>query len=245
MSNEMRLKCLYLGRTTHQGKIMYLQCLTRCNSTCAHCCFAANATGTDMSIDTVKAALKFAAERGDYVTIGGGEPTIHPKFWEIVGLVLASTAFDDVVPHIITNGKRKDIALRLAALAKRGVLGVELSQDEFHDPISPEVVMAFKKKRDPYAFERGDADYRGIRTVERILPVGRAIEENVATEDEGCCCEDLLVDPEGRLWACGCKTIQLGTIWEPNIPEDWHPEWAHSEEAQEWLLSQEPEAMAA
>ena len=224
---------------------MYLQTTVRCNMACEHCCFAANATGTDMSIDTVKAALKFAAQSGDYLTIGGGEPTIHPQFWEIVGLVLAGTALDDVVPLIVTNGKRKDIALRLAALAKRGVLAVELSQDDFHSPISSEVVMAFQKKRQGYSFDRDTNDYRGIRTVERILPVGRAIEENVATEPDGCCCEDLLVDPEGRIWACGCKTIQLGTIGEPNIPEDWHPEWAHSEEAQEWLLSREPEAMAA
>ncbi len=224
---------------------MYLQTTTRCNDACSHCCFAANRSGTDMSIDTVKAAMKFASQSGDFLTIGGGEPTIHPQFWEIVGLVLAGTALDDLVPLIVTNGKRKDIALRLAVLAKRGVLAVELSQDDFHSPISSEVVVAFQKKRDPYAFERGSTDFRGIRTVERILPVGRAVEKNVATESDGCCCEDLLVDPEGRIWACGCKTIQLGTLWQPNVPADWNPEWAHSEEAQEWLLAQEPEAMAA
>lgn len=222
---------------------MYLQITTRCNMTCAHCCFAANAIGTDMSMDTVRAALKFAAQHDDCLTIGGGEPTVHPEFWEIVGLVLGSAGLGDIPPLIVTNGKRKDSALKLAALAKRGVLSAALSQDEWHDPIKPEVIRAFAP-----ATSRGwrdGGDLREIRSVSVIMPVGRAVEEGVATEDEGCCCEDLLVDPEGRIWACGCKTIQLGTIWEPNIPEDWHPEWAHSEEAQEWLLSQEPEAMAA
>lgn len=210
---------------------MYLQITTRCNMTCEHCCFSATRHGEDMAKDVLRAALKLAEDRGETLTIGGGEPTVHPDFWEYVGLVLAYSATSDAVPLLVTNGKRKDAALRLAALAQRGVLAVELSQDDFHTPVAPEVVRAFQPKRDRYDRGLGSMDYRGIRTVQQILPVGRAIDENVATEPEGCACEDLLVAPDGRIFACGCKSIELGTVWNPEIPSDWHYEWAHQEGA--------------
>lgn len=207
---------------------MYLQITTRCNMSCAHCCFSATQRGEDMPRDVLRAALKLAAGRDDFVTIGGGEPTVHPAFWDYVGLVLGHAAHSDLPPLVVTNGKRRDHALKLAALARRGVLACELSQDDFHDPVNAEVVSAFTPQRRS-AYEDRGSDMRGIRSVQRILPVGRAFDENVATESEGCACEDLLVAPDGTIYACGCKTIKLGTVWQPEIPVDWHSEWAHSE----------------
>lgn len=225
---------------------MYLQITTRCNMTCAHCCFSADHTGADMSRETLMAALKLANEYGDMLTVGGGEPTVHPHFFDYLGLAMAYNPEPSLRVLVVTNGKRKDIALRLASMAREGLIHADLSQDDYHDPISPQVIQAFTPSR-----SRGDQygapshDYRGIREVRTILPVGRAVEENVATVDEGCCCDTLLVDPEGRLFACGCKTIQLGTVFEPNIPEDYCAEWAHSEEAQEWLSQQHAQPLRA
>jgi hypothetical protein len=208
---------------------MYLQITTRCNMSCAHCCFSATQHGEDMSKDVLRAALKLAESRDEYLTIGGGEPTVHPEFWEYLGLVLAYSNPDAPV-LVVTNGKRKDHALRLAGLARRGVLACELSQDDFHDPVHAEVVAAFTPRTRSNYEDRG-RDMRGMRSVHRILPVGRALEENVATENDGCACEDLLVAPDGTLYACGCKTIKLGTVWRPELPDNWHPEWAHQEGA--------------
>ena len=208
---------------------MYLQLTTRCNMTCAHCCFSASHQGEDMSEETFRKALDFAASREEYLVLGGGEPTVHPQFLDYLGLAIVRNPMVGELPVlVVTNGKRKSIALKLAELARNGLVQAELSVDDYHDPISEVVVQAFSSR------SARDEDKLSIRSVQRIVPVGRAIEENVATEDTGCCCESLLVDPSGRLYACGCKTIELGTVWEPNIPEDYDCEWAHSERAQDW-----------
>lgn len=216
---------------------MYLQLTTRCNMTCAHCCFSANHQGDDMSEATFRQALKFAHSLGEYLVLGGGEPTVHPAFLDLLGLAIVHNPMAGEMPVlVVTNGKRKSIALRLAELARDGTVQAELSLDEFHDPISQEVVMAFqpRERQDRY-FESGSRDLRGVRSVERIVPVGRGLTEETATEREGCCCESLLVDPSGKLYACGCKTIELGTVWEPNLPQDYDGEWAHDSRAQAWL----------
>jgi len=187
-----------------------------------------------MSLETFKAALRLAERRDEYLVIGGGEPTVHPQFLEFLGLAIVHDPMPDITPLVITNGKRKQVALRLAQLARNGVVQAELSIDEWHDPVAEQVVEAFDRPERGY-HERPVRDLRGIRTVRNIVPVGRAVTKGVATEAQGCCCENLLVDPEGRLFACGCKTIQLGTVAAPEFPEDYSPEWAHTEEAQEWV----------
>ena len=216
---------------------MYLQLTTRCNMTCAHCCFSATHQGSDMTPETYRQALKLARNLGEYLVLGGGEPTVHPQFMDWLGLAIVHNPMPEMAPLVVTNGKRRDIALHLAELARNGIVQAELSLDEYHDPVSERVVQAFEKKQTSYG--KASSDFRGVRSVMRIVPVGRAVDENVATEQEGCCCESLLVDPEGRLFACGCKTLQLGTVWDPEIPEDYDCEWAHSPQAHQWAAQRE------
>ena len=40
--------------------------------------------GEDMTLDTFKAVMEHCA--GDYISLGGGEPILHPNFWEFLGL---------------------------------------------------------------------------------------------------------------------------------------------------------------
>lgn len=171
---------------------MYLQITDRCNMTCAHCCMDAQATGQDMSLKTFRAAL----QEGDYITLGGGEPTIHPQFEKM--LLLAIATCESV--HIITNGKHKERALLLAKLARAGVIGAELSQDPYHEEIDEAVIQAFtrSKPRDAY---NPDNDLRGIRdTSQKLLNAGRCD----WVEDESCCCEEEVVTPAGDIKPCGC-----------------------------------------
>lgn len=226
---------------------MYLQITTRCNMTCAHCCFSADHSGSDMSRETLMAALDLAEQYGHMLTVGGGEPTVHPQFFEFLGLAMAYNPEPSWRVLVVTNGKRKDMAMRLAAMAREGLVRADLSLDDYHDLISPQVIQAFTPARSNASNGYSSTsfqDFRGIRSVERIVPVGRAVKENVATENEGCCCESLLVDPEGRIFACGCKSIQLGTVFEPNIPANYNSEWAHSEDAQTWLADSEAALVA-
>lgn len=212
---------------------MYIQLTTRCNMACAHCCFSATHEGEDMTLETFNAALALAASRGDYLTLGGGEPTVHPKFFEFLGLALANNALYGEMPIlVVTNGKRKEMALKLAAMAKQGMLNVDLSRDGYHDPIANEVVVAFTKKQS-YSRDSHDHDYRGIRdTSDNLMAVGRAVEENLGGED-GCCCEDLLVAPDGTLFSCGCKHTSLGTVYAPEIPDAYCSSEGHNPES--WL----------
>ena len=94
---------------------MYIQITTRCNMTCEHCGMDCGVEGDDMEVKTFKNAV----DHDECATIGGGEPTIHPKFWEFIGLALGRAEY----VWLATNGKETDTALALAGLAKRGVIG--------------------------------------------------------------------------------------------------------------------------
>jgi len=205
---------------------MYVQITTRCNMTCDHCCYSCTANGDDMSIETFKKAIELVENRYSDLTIGGGEPTIHRNFREFIGLALAADISEDYIPWMATNGKETETALKLARLAKRGVVAVELSQDEYHDPIDYKVINAFDK---PIQYDWKDTgDRRGVRDIthqgrSEPIPAGRAADFVIVTEanKDECVCPDLVIDPKGNIWACGCKKTQFGTLENPQIPEDY------------------------
>lgn len=184
---------------------MYIQITDKCNMSCEHCFASCTAAGTFMSMDIFLKACELAEEYGEYITIGGGEPTLHPNFWEIVGL---SLAYSEEMPFIVTNGSNTDISLKLAKLHEKKVMQVNLSQDHYHDPIDDEVIEKFE-------------ELKAIRNVSnRILPVGRAVETGTANTDEfRCPCSNIFIDPEGNIFACGCKTVSLGTVFDPKLDD--------------------------
>lgn len=200
---------------------MYIQITTRCNMECEHCCNSCGPkTGDHMSKATFLKALDLCEQYGESPFLGGGEPTVHPKFWEFFGLVMSRYTRFDVGFGLITNGKRTEDALALAALAKGGILSVELSQDRYHEEIDEKVVQAFTVKRDSYHFNGSGNDLRGIRSgADRtVYAQGRGAE--LSESEEGCVCGDMAIDPEGRIWACGCKKVQYGTVEAPEIPAE-------------------------
>jgi len=138
----------------------YLQLTTKCNMLCSHCLFACTAEGEDMSIATFRNALNFLSNYMgiEYVALGGGEPTIHPKFESM--LFQAMSQFDFV--WLATNGKHKRRALMLAELSRKykDRFSAELSLDDYHEPIDKEVEEAF------FALGRHEDSkmWKGIRT---------------------------------------------------------------------------------
>ena len=120
---------------------MYIMITSRCNMLCEHCCGDYGPEGEDMDMETFKAALNFAESYGfENIAIGGGEPTVHPQFWEMLGLAVLW----GVDVWLATNGKRKKDALRLAKAAEKRIVAVDLSLDEWHEPIDYEVSDAFR-----------------------------------------------------------------------------------------------------
>ena len=190
---------------------MYIQITTRCNMACEHCCNACTLDGEDMSIETFKKALDY----DDYISIGGGEPTIHPKFWEFIGLALGRC--ESV--WLATNGSITDTALALARMAKKGVLACALSQDAYHDAIAESVVRAFTKEKKVHHYGEQNNDFREIRNVnEREINGGRC-----DFGEDGCSCPGLICKPNGEVLACGCDNASsFGNVHtEIDVPEDW------------------------
>ena len=120
---------------------------------------------------------------------------------------------------LATNGSQTETAIALARLARKGVIGCALSQDEWHDPIDPKVIQAFQKdKRSNGGYDDSRTpDAREIRSVVNPYKAGRWEDGEVK-----CVCEDLLIQPDGVIRGCGCLDApEYGTIFEPNIPEDY------------------------
>ena len=171
-----------------------------------------------MSWETFKAAVD---QGDDMLTLGGGEPTLHPDFERFLFYALAHA--QNV--YMVTNGSQTERALVLAGLAKRGVLGVALSRDPWHDDIDPRVVEAFtneNKSRGMFGTAENH-DQREIRNVsynyKGVMRVGRAARKSFTDVEEtrqGCACEgDPVVDPNGDVRQCGCpKAPIVGTVFD-------------------------------
>lgn len=162
--------------------------------------------------------LELAAKHSQLVTIGGGEPTLHPQIipWTLQAVDALSDVYmdhDGPAVLVITNGKKKDKAIRLAKLARMGCIDAELSQDEFHEPIDEKTVQAFKR-------------FAGIRDVtgggrRPVYAMGRAASVDFYRETrKGCVCNTLFIAPNGDFYGCGCKKEKLGNILVDPVPNN-------------------------
>lgn len=190
----------------------YLCVTSRCNMACAHCCQSCKpGKGIDMPMDVFFKALDRVQD--SQITIGGGEPTLHPNFLEILINCMAHKWLEMPV-LVVTNGTVKHHALLLARLAKHGSIAAELSyNDGYHDAFSymvdGEVVEAFRPSRKEYVFasdynRRGsvDRDLQGYRSVKIISKRGRGA--NITGAENTCACGATFFAPDGSIKPCGC-----------------------------------------
>lgn len=204
---------------------IYFQLTTRCNMHCAHCGFACTRRGKDMSDQVFRRALAFAVRHNQMVTLGGGEPTLHPQFWPWLQyarkrLYRVSDDLGSSAIGLVTNGSRTEDALKLAQMASEGKIWAAVSKDPYHDPIAPAVFQAFDKPRYPSYDEdlwrlphdariaeenRRRRDLRDIRTVRMVRRAGRAKKWGHL---DGWCC-GMHLDPDGKLWECTCRTVLI------------------------------------
>jgi len=89
---------------------MYLQITTKCNMSCSHCCYSCSMRGKHGEYETIIDSIAFARDCTDSISIGGGEPTLHPRFFDILKHCLDD--FDYV--WMATNGSQTDTMYRLA-----------------------------------------------------------------------------------------------------------------------------------
>lgn len=191
----------------------YIQITTKCNMRCRHCCMSCEpGKGEHMPMKVYKEALAWAGNYGGCIFLGGGEPTLHPRFWEILGRAMAE-AEDGV--WLATNGSVTSTALALAKMAKSGVIGCALSQDIFHDAIDDVVVQAFSQ-----AGRNDGTDQREIRSVKSVARCDRIDGDPEFEFDTGfeikdyCACEGAMIDVNGDIKMCGCLgSPKIGDVW--------------------------------
>jgi MoaA/NifB/PqqE/SkfB family radical SAM enzyme len=207
---------------------LYVQLTDKCNMSCLHCCFSCTGKGSFMSQAVFDKCLEIATNYSMDLTLGGGEPTLHPHILDWVmqaAIATVDVSMDLGCPAVlvITNGSKTKIALTLAKLAKLDTIQAELSQDQWHDPIDPKVVEAFKR-------------YSKIRNVEDgIKEQGRA-ELNGLADMKGCACSALFIAPNGDFYQCGCKKTKLGNILTDEIPQTY---WDNPDECESYLQEKE------
>ena len=175
-----------------------------------------------MPMKVYKQALKLVEKFGETISIGGGEPTVHPQFWQYLGLALGT---DSEYLWMATNGKKTDDAIKLARMARKGILGVALSQDVFHEELPWQVEDAFKAGKEykcGWFHSESDHDLREIRDVsQNVINVGRAKRNQLGMNFKDCVCDDLFCDPDGNIFSCGCKKEKFGTVFKPAIPDEY------------------------
>ena len=206
---------------------MYIRITSRCNMTCAHCCYNCTNNGEDMSLETWGKAMEMS---DGSISLGGGEPTLHPQFWQMLGESIGDQYCEYV--WLATNGSQTRTAIALAGMAKAGVIGCALSQDPWHDEIDERVVEAFTRdKREYSGYDNRTPDAREIRDVsQNVINGGRC-----DWGSDGCVCPDLIIEPDGTIRGCGCDDAPtFGTVYAPEIPDDWeYGECTHEQPEEE------------
>ena len=197
-----------------------------------------------MDYSTVVDAIRFASNYDDSISIGGGEPTIHPRFFDILDFALRGFNF----VWMATNGSQTKAMYRLANIIdgcdyesfdcncseenleeygcecdhpyiqQEGKLSVALSQDSFHDPIDERIVKLWSNRARKH--EHSHFEIRNVAASWRsIAGQGRA-KKNGYT-DEHCVCDSIIIKPDGKLRLCGCtRSPVIGDIWS-GIEDKW------------------------
>ena len=206
---------------------LYVQLTDKCNMRCAHCCFACTGKGSFMSQAVFDKCMGLAKDYCWSVTLGGGEPTLHPQLlaWTMqaaLATIECSMDMDSPAVMVITNGKLTEPAIKLAKLAHLGTIAAEVSQDPWHDEIDSRVVEEFTRYNKGYGhaqYGHTNKGYASTRDVSKgVQNAGRAAKNGLG-KNGGCCCEAIFVTPNGDFYQCGCRKTRLGNILTDGIPQ--------------------------
>ena len=156
---------------------------------CPHCCFSCTEDGEDMSFDTFKKACSYGSE---FISIGGGEPTLHPELERFIFHAMAQKSVTNV--WMATNGSNTELSLTLLELAtKTNLFHITLSNDIYHDPIDNNLIDKFVD----LSFEHKSVEVRNVEGAE--ANAGRC-----DFGEDACVCPGLFIGTDGTAYGCGC-----------------------------------------
>lgn len=185
-------------------------------------------------------AVRFAEKYdSEVIAIGGGEPTLHPDFFEILESCLQNFTY----VWMATNGSRTKTMRRLAdildgedyhgeydegiCLKNSEQFCVALSLDYFHDPINEKIESIWKRRveRKVYGYEIRDV----TKSTYGPIAMGRA-KKTQSGWATGCCCSDIMLIPSGKIKLCGCRNSPIiGDVWN-GIEDKWQKYMETNEE---------------
>ncbi|MBU4099706.1 radical SAM protein [Patescibacteria group bacterium] len=101
-----------------------IQITTKCNLHCPHCYASSSLNGGNIAWEDLILALDSFSDAGVFqLALGGGEPTLHPKFIQI----LKAARERGITPNLTTNGK--DLTSEIAEAMGRYCGAVALSAE--------------------------------------------------------------------------------------------------------------------
>ena len=182
---------------------------------CEHCIFSCTERGEDMSIDIFCRALDAGQGSNNVCDIGGGEPTLHPMFWDMIEMAIQAN-YRTV--WVSTNGKNVQDAIKLSEMARNGVLACQLSLSKYHEQIDWEVLYAFENcpdRCDPKSCVCAGGkgyDLRMVNLNSSIL-VGQGRAKFLDFSKKHCGCHGGIVKPSGIVKQCMCDDSPVvGTV---------------------------------
>jgi len=105
---------------------MNLQITTKCNMNCDHCGYSCNMQGKDGEFEQIVDNINFCLDYdNECISIGGGEPTIHERFFDILEMCLQS--FENV--WFATNGSFTKKMYRIIAIMNNEDFYYQLEND--------------------------------------------------------------------------------------------------------------------
>jgi len=202
--------------------------------------------GKHSDYNTIIDSIAFARNYGEeLISIGGGEPTIHPRFFDILKNCLQD--FDYV--WMATNGSKTEIMRRLSniidgcdyesfecdceasdedsdywdcncdhpVIYQEDKFSVALSTDYFHDPIDAWV---HNHWTDRSHAKHGGYEVRDVtKQNDGISGQGRA--KKSGFDGTHCVCSDFIIKPDGKIRMCGCtRSPVIGDVWN-GIEKEW------------------------
>ncbi len=111
-------------RETPSLRWLFFEITDRCNLSCAHCGSRCTASGTELSPDDVGGVLDTICGKKPQVCLTGGEPLLHPNFFDIADRVRSS----GFLWGMTTNGTLIDDAAA-SRLRETGMSTVSVSLD--------------------------------------------------------------------------------------------------------------------
>lgn len=194
---------------------MYIQITDHCNMTCAHCGYGCSPEKNNfITVGQFNNAISIASEiKSQFLTIGGGEPTLHPDFWKFFDIAINRIG----AVSIVTNGTQYETCKSLFELSEKDEnISVCVTLDKYHD----------SKMIDKRLFKhiKNKPELRKKNTNVSITPIGRAksLSRKTNSINNGKCCfgPNPTMFVNGNIGICGCPDTQIIGNIKDNLRSD-------------------------